>query len=67
MIEFTGLDWDDACLRYEENNRVVQTPSKWQVRQPIYNTSLGRWKRYYPWLGKLAELLTPEEAASLSL
>jgi hypothetical protein len=36
---------------------VVKTPSLWQVRQPVYKTSVERWRRYEPWLGELRELL----------
>jgi tetratricopeptide (TPR) repeat protein len=57
MIAFCGLDWDDACVQPESNSRAVATPSLWQVRQPINTGSMGRWKRFEPWLGELAELL----------
>jgi tetratricopeptide (TPR) repeat protein len=56
MVEFAGLEWDDACLAHEKNPRSVNTPSLWQVRQPIYNTSVGRWRRFEPWLGEFSEL-----------
>ena len=56
MVEFCGLDWDEACMRPEENVRSVKTPSVWQVRQPVYKTSMARWKKYEPWLGPFAEL-----------
>lgn len=46
MIEFLGLEWDSSCLDFHRTARVVQTPSRWQVRQPIYNSSIGRWRRY---------------------
>ena len=46
LIDFLGLPWDDACLHFEENDRAVNTPSRWQVRQPIYQTSVKRWKNY---------------------
>jgi tetratricopeptide (TPR) repeat protein len=39
IIAACGLEWDDACLRPESNPRAVNTPSKWQARQPIYRTS----------------------------
>jgi tetratricopeptide (TPR) repeat protein len=52
-----GLDWEDACLRPEQNQRLVKTSSLWQVRQPIYRGSLERWRRYEPWLGPLRDLL----------
>jgi tetratricopeptide (TPR) repeat protein len=57
MIDFCGLDWDDACLRSDSNRRVVRTASMWQARQPIYRTSVERWRRYEPWLGEFRRLL----------
>jgi tetratricopeptide (TPR) repeat protein len=52
-----GLAWHDACLRPESNPRAVKTPSKWQTRQPIYRTSVARWRRYEQWLGPLRALV----------
>jgi tetratricopeptide (TPR) repeat protein/LPS sulfotransferase NodH len=57
IIAACGLAWDDACLRPESNPRAVNTPSKWQARQPIYRTSVARWRRYEPWLGPLHALV----------
>jgi tetratricopeptide (TPR) repeat protein len=57
IIAACGLAWDDACLRPESNPRAVNTPSKWQARQPIYRTSVARWRRYEPWLGRLRALV----------
>ncbi|MEM7569310.1 MAG: sulfotransferase [Pseudomonadota bacterium] len=57
LIAACGLDWDDACLRYHETRTNVRTPSKWQVRQPIYKTSVGRWQRYERHLEPLVEAL----------
>ncbi len=45
-VDFIGLPWDDACLQFFETERTVTTISKWQVRQPIYKTSVARWKPY---------------------
>ncbi len=56
IIAACGLAWHDACLRPECNPRAVKTPSKWQTRQPIYRTSVARWRRYEPWLGPLRAL-----------
>jgi tetratricopeptide (TPR) repeat protein len=61
MIEFCGLDWNDACLHSERNQRAVHTASVWQARQPVYQTSVARWRRYEPWLGALRELLPDAE------
>jgi len=56
VLEFLELPWDDACLHHENNPSPVNTPSRWQARQPIYSTSVERWRRYEPWLGPLLEL-----------
>jgi tetratricopeptide (TPR) repeat protein len=57
IIAACGLAWHDACLCPERNTRAVKTPSKWQTRQPIYRTSVARWRRYEPWLGPLRALV----------
>jgi Sulfotransferase family len=59
LVAFAGLDWHDACLSPERNARTVTTASLWQARQPVYSTSVARWRRYEPWLGELRELLPP--------
>ncbi len=61
LIDFLGLPWDDACLAPENNARSVKTASVWQARQPVYKTSVERWRRYEPWLGELRELLPEAE------
>jgi tetratricopeptide (TPR) repeat protein len=58
LIAACGLPWDDACLRPEQNARVVKTPSKWQARQPFYRSAVGTWRAYEPWLGPLRALLS---------
>jgi tetratricopeptide (TPR) repeat protein len=57
MIEFVGLPWNESCLRPEDNDRSVNTPSLWQARQPVYKTSTEKWRKYEPWLGPLRELV----------
>jgi acyl-coenzyme A synthetase/AMP-(fatty) acid ligase len=57
LIAFCGLDWDDACLRPERNERQVRTASLWQARQPVYKTPVARWRRYENWLGELRDLM----------
>jgi tetratricopeptide (TPR) repeat protein len=68
IIAAGGLAWDDACLRPECNPRAVNTPSKWQARQPIYRSSVGRWRCYEPWLGDLRALVdeAPEPDAGIA-
>jgi Flp pilus assembly protein TadD len=57
IIAACGLPWHDGCLYPEKNPRSVKTPSKWQTRQPIYRSSVARWRRYDEWLGPLRALL----------
>ncbi len=57
LIDFLGLSWDDACLRFYETDRSVTTPSRWQVRQPIYASSVKRWKKYENKIQPLIEAL----------
>ena len=54
MVEFCGLPWNAACLAFHQTDRPVRTASATEVRQPIYRTSVGRWR---PYAGHLAELL----------
>jgi hypothetical protein len=56
LIAACGLEWDDACLSPDKNRRQVTTASLWQARQPIYKSSVERWRRYEPWLGDLRQL-----------
>ena len=60
MIEFLDLPWDDACLNFQNTRRHVGTPSSWQVRQPIYDTSIGRWRKFEKHLGPMLAELAPQ-------
>ena len=42
LIEYIGLPWDDGCLNFYENKNAVFSASNWQVRQPLYASSVGR-------------------------
>jgi hypothetical protein len=55
LVSACGLDWHPACLEFHRNKRMVRTASVTQVRQPIYKTSAGRWRKYE---GDLAELFS---------
>jgi tetratricopeptide (TPR) repeat protein len=56
LVAACGLEWNDACLTPHLNTGAIKTASLWQARQPIYHTSVERWRRYEPWLGELREL-----------
>lgn len=57
LIDHIGLEWNDACLAPHKLERTVKTASHWQVRQPIYKTSVQRWKNYEQFLGPLIDAL----------
>lgn len=61
MIEFLGLEWSDQLLHHDRNERIIQTPSQWQARQPIYKSSMQRWLNYKGMLGEFEEFLSPAE------
>ena len=61
LIAYCGLAWDDRCLEYYKNKRAVHTASSWQARQPIYNDSIQRWKKYEKHLDELKQGLAPRE------
>jgi hypothetical protein len=58
LIDFLGLPWDPACLDYHKTRRAVATASYWQVRQPIYDSSIGRWRKYEPYMQTMLDILS---------
>jgi tetratricopeptide (TPR) repeat protein len=56
-VSHLGLEWDPACLRFNETQREVRTASLSQVRQPLYRDSIGRWRAYEHHLGPLQQAL----------
>lgn len=62
LTEYCGLEWDDACINFHKNKRAVSTASMAQVRQPVYRSSVERWRSYQkflePLLGTLGEVVT---------
>jgi tetratricopeptide (TPR) repeat protein len=59
LLEYCGLPFEDACLRFYETERAVRTPSSEQVRSPIFREGLDQWRHYEAWLGPLKEALGP--------
>jgi tetratricopeptide (TPR) repeat protein len=56
MVEFMGLKWDARCLDFHRTERTVVTASRWQVRQGMSKSSVGRWRNYEQHIGPLAAL-----------
>lgn len=57
LLAFCGLEWDENCLLFERVANAVKTASVWQVREPLYRRSSGRWKNYERQLSKLKQHL----------
>jgi len=59
LLDYCGLPFEAACLRFFENPRAVRTASSEQVRQPIYRDGVDHWRHFEPWLGPLKAALGP--------
>ena len=59
LLDYCGLEFDQRCLRFFENERAVRTASSEQVRRPIYREGLDQWRHFAPWLGPLEQALGP--------
>ena len=57
IVEFTGLAWDPRCLDFSRTERPVRTLSQSQVRQPLFTSSIGRWRHYEKHLQPLKDAL----------
>ncbi len=57
MLDYCGLEWNDACLDFHKHKRSIRTASVTQVRQPIYTSSVERWRPYEKHLGPLLDAL----------
>lgn len=59
LLDYCGLPFEDACLRFYENDRAVRTASSEQVRRPIFTDGVDHWRNYEPWLDPLKAALGP--------
>ncbi|MBI5463213.1 MAG: sulfotransferase [Gammaproteobacteria bacterium] len=57
LLEFCGLEWEEACLNFHASERQVMTASYDQVRQPLYKKSVARWKNYAQHLASVTRIL----------
>jgi hypothetical protein len=59
-VHFLGLEWEDSLLDFAGTERAVKTASVWQVREPLYTRSSGRWRNYESHLQALLSALSAE-------
>lgn len=57
LLSFCGFDFEEQCLDFHKNASPTATASSVQVRQPLYSSSIGRWKKYGDLLDGAADLL----------
>lgn len=57
LIEYCGLEWNDRCLESHKTERTVRTASLLQVREPVYTSSVERWRHYETHLAPLQAAL----------
>jgi len=57
VLDFCNLNWEAECLKFYENKAPSTTASATQVRQPVYATSVDRWRKYTPYLSELSTIL----------
>lgn len=57
LLDYCALPWEDQCLRFHENQEASTTASALQVRQPVYATSVGKWRHYERQLEPLRQRL----------
>ena len=65
LIDFLDLPWEPGCLQYYKTERAVSTASAWQVRQPPFDRSVGRWRHYAKHLTELCAVLGVDPEAPI--
>ncbi|NOZ42989.1 MAG: tetratricopeptide repeat protein [Alphaproteobacteria bacterium] len=63
LLNFCDLDWSDDCLQFHRLDNIVKTASVWQVREPLYQKSSGRWRNFGPHIGPLQQALLKTQQA----
>jgi tetratricopeptide (TPR) repeat protein len=66
VLGFLGVSWDARCLEFHRHERAVQTPSRWQVREPVYRRSVERWRTYATYLPELPTAFDDAPPTSLT-
>ena len=62
VLDFCGLDFEEACINFHQTKRAVRTASSEQVRQPLFRSGVDQWENFSPYLDPLRDVLGPELA-----
>ena len=57
ILNFLGLTWEEACLKFNEREATIKTFSRLQVRNPIHTGSVARWRNYEKHLAPIISVL----------
>jgi hypothetical protein len=57
LLAYCGLPFEENCLRFYQNDRIVRTASSEQVRLPIFSDAVEHWRNYEQWLDPLRNAL----------
>ncbi|NND58685.1 MAG: hypothetical protein HKN49_00310 [Gammaproteobacteria bacterium] len=63
LLQHVGLAWDERCLDFHKTTRPVMTSSRGQVTEPLYASSIGRWRRFEEQLKPLRKILNRDAAS----
>ena len=61
LLNYVCLPWDNSCMSFHKSERHVKTASNFQVRQPMYESSIDSWKNFNKHLNPLYSLLNNNE------
>ena len=67
ILDFLGLPWEEACLRFNERQSTVKTFSLMQVRNPINKGSIARWRKYEKHLSPIITVFKRAGSSDLTL
>ncbi|NNC78456.1 MAG: tetratricopeptide repeat protein, partial [Woeseiaceae bacterium] len=64
VLNFLQLPWDEACLQFENVETMVKTASVWQVREPLHESSVGRWQNYATLIERIRPMFPDQSDSS---
>jgi len=57
LLRYCGIEWQPQCLQFHENKEASTTASTAQIRRPVYQSSIGKWRNYSDQLRPVADIL----------
>jgi hypothetical protein len=57
LLDYCDLEWQAQCLKFHENKEASTTASTAQIRRPVYQSSIGNWRKYESQLQPMVDVL----------